>query len=211
MTSIKSNLITLKLAIITSIVVMASPAQAQQVSREDLATPTVDTSLVSLFLEASFVVFKLPPYFENFGKRSIKSPKYYFSDTGLLAYLLDIEKATQVARDPLVGGLFENLVILEALKTRHNQGLTPNLYFYRDNHGREVDFLIPSAGSFALIECKWAESPKPTQRGFLELESLVGTDRIVSETIVTPDRGLRRASEKVAIADSVALEFLNSP
>lgn len=57
-------------------------------------------------LEASFVVFKLSPYFENFGKRVIKSPKYYFMDTGLLAYLLGIEKPEQVTRDPLVGQLF---------------------------------------------------------------------------------------------------------
>ncbi len=81
-------------------------------------------------LEASFIVFKLAPYFENFGKRVIKSPKYYFTDTGLLTYLLDIEKAGQVARDPLVGSLFENLVVLEALKSRYNQGMTPNLYFF---------------------------------------------------------------------------------
>ena len=81
-------------------------------------------------LEASFVIFKLPPYFENLGKRVIKSPKYYFTDTGLLTYLLDIESHEQVLRDPLVGSLFENLVVLEALKARSHRGLTPNLYFF---------------------------------------------------------------------------------
>lgn len=60
-----------------------------------------------------------------------------------------------------------------------------------------------------LIECKWAESPGPTHRGFLEIESLVGPDRIVSRTIVTPERGTRRTSQAVTIADSVALEFLS--
>jgi len=80
-------------------------------------------------LEASFVIFKLSPYFENFGKRVIKSPKYYFVDTGLLSYLLGIEKPEQVTRDPLVGQLFENMIVLEALKTRYNQGRSPNLYF----------------------------------------------------------------------------------
>jgi predicted AAA+ superfamily ATPase len=63
-------------------------------------------------LQASFVVFKLSPYFENFGKRVIKSPKYYFMDTGLLSYLLGIEKPEQVTRDPLVGQLFENMIVL---------------------------------------------------------------------------------------------------
>ncbi len=67
------------------------------------------------------------------------------------------------------------------------------------------------AGRFALIECKWAESPGSTHRGFSELESLVGPDRIISKTIVTPERGSRRVSERVTIADSVALEFLASP
>ena len=96
-------------------------------------------------LEASFIVFKLAPYFENFGKRVIKSPKYYFTDTGLLTYLLGIEKPEQISRDPLLGNLFENLVILEAMKARYNQGLTPNLYFFRDTHGNEID-LIQQAG-----------------------------------------------------------------
>jgi predicted AAA+ superfamily ATPase len=107
-------------------------------------------------LEASFVVFKLPPYFENFGKRVIKAPKYYFVDTGLLAYLLGINKADQVSRDPLVGQLFENLVVLEALKSRYNQGLDSNLYFYRDNHGNEIDLLHVSGRDMIGVEIKSA-------------------------------------------------------
>lgn len=105
-------------------------------------------------LEASFIVFKLSPYFENFGKRVIKSPKYYFTDTGLLSYLLGIEKPAQVSRDPLVGGLFENLVILEALKARYNQGLIPNLYFFRDSGGNEIDLLQQSGRDLVGIEIK---------------------------------------------------------
>jgi len=105
-------------------------------------------------LEASFVVFKLSPYFENFGKRVIKSPKYYFLDTGLLSYLLGIEKPEQVTRDPLVGQLFENMIVLEAIKTRYNQGRTPNLYFYRDSHGNEIDLLYASGRELVGIEVK---------------------------------------------------------
>lgn len=114
-------------------------------------------------LEASFVVFKLPPYFENFGKRVIKSPKYYFTDTGLLAYLLDIEKAAQVTRDPLVGSLFENLVVLEALKARYNQGAAASLYFFRDNHGNEIDLLHKSGSALTGVEIKAAAT---WNRGF---------------------------------------------
>lgn len=105
-------------------------------------------------LEASFVIFKLPPYFENFGKRVIKSPKYYFTDTGLLSYLLNIEKASQLTRDPLIGNIFENLIVLEALKARYNQGLKPNLYFFRDSQGREIDILHKSGRDLLGIEIK---------------------------------------------------------
>ena len=112
-------------------------------------------------LEASFVVFKLSPYFENFGKRVIKSPKYYFMDTGLLSYLLGIEKPEQVTRDPLVGQLFENMIILEALKTRYNLGQVPNLYFYRDSHGNEIDLLYASGRDLVGIEVKSSSTFTP--------------------------------------------------
>lgn len=105
-------------------------------------------------LEASFIVFKLPPYFENFGKRVIKSPKYYFIDTGLLAYLLGINAANQISRDPLVGHLFENLVVLEALKSKYNQGLDSDLYFYRDSGGNEIDLLHASGRKLTGVEIK---------------------------------------------------------
>lgn len=107
-------------------------------------------------LEASFIVFKLPPYFENFGKRVIKSPKYYFADTGLLAYLLDIEEPAQITRDPLIGQMFENLVVLEALKARFNRGKAPNLYFFRDSHGNELDLIYKSGHQLTGVEIKAA-------------------------------------------------------
>lgn len=109
-------------------------------------------------LEASFVIFRLPPYFENFGKRVIKTPKIYFTDTGLLCYLLGIERVDQVGRDPLIGNMFENLVVLEALKARYNQGLTPNLYFYRDNLGHEIDLLHKQGSELLGVEIKSAST-----------------------------------------------------
>lgn len=105
-------------------------------------------------LEASFIVFKLPPYYENFGKRVIKAPKYFFTDTGLLAFLLGIEKPDQVARDPLVGQLFENLIVIECLKSRANQGRRSDLYFFRDSNGNEVDILFQSGRELVAIEVK---------------------------------------------------------
>ncbi len=95
-------------------------------------------------------MFKLPPYYENFGKWAIKSPKYFFTDTGLLAFLLGIEKPDQVARDPLVGQLFENLIVIECLKTRANQGRRPNLYFFATAMATKWTFYLRVAGSWLL-------------------------------------------------------------
>jgi predicted AAA+ superfamily ATPase len=105
-------------------------------------------------LEASFIIFKLEPYFENFGKRVIKSPKIYFTDTGLLAYLLDIDSAKTMSRDPLIGHIFENLVVLDIVKSRLNKGLNPNIYFYRDSNGLEVDVLFKQGADLTPIEIK---------------------------------------------------------
>jgi len=109
-------------------------------------------------LEASFLIFRLPPYFENFGKRVIKSPKYYFTEPGLLAFLLGIETPKQLSRDPLVGGIFENLIVVEALKARTNQGKLPKLYFYRDSHGKEIDLLHGMNRELTGVEIKSAST-----------------------------------------------------
>ncbi|MFK5950976.1 MAG: ATP-binding protein [Methylococcales bacterium] len=105
-------------------------------------------------LEASFIIFKLEPYFENFGKRVIKSPKIYFTDIGLLIYLLGIEKPSQIERDPLYGSIFENLVITEALKARYNQGEAHNLYYYRTSKGNELDLIYKKGRELVPIEIK---------------------------------------------------------
>jgi uncharacterized protein len=112
-------------------------------------------------LEASFVVFELPPFFENIRKRVVKSPKIYFSDVGLAAYLLGIETADQLFRDPLRGGLYENFVILEILKARLNRGIRPELFFYRDTHGNEVDLVIRQARKLIPLEIKSAATFTP--------------------------------------------------
>ena len=114
-------------------------------------------------LEASFIIFKLSPYFENFGKRIIKSPKYYFTDVGLLCYLLGIRESEQITRDPLVGQIFENLVVMECLKTRYNKGQMADLYFFRDSRGNEVDILAQSGRNLCAIEIKSASTFKMEQ------------------------------------------------
>ena len=112
-------------------------------------------------LEASFLIFKLPPFYNNFGKRAIKSPKYYFTDTGLLSFLLGIQRADQVERDPLVGSLYENLIVIECLKAQYNQGEVSSLFFYRDANGNEVDIIIDRGRSITPIEIKSSSTFTP--------------------------------------------------
>lgn len=105
-------------------------------------------------LEASYVVFRLPPFHTNIRKRLVKSPKLYFHDVGLASYLLGIEGPGQVATHPLRGALFENVVVAEALKHRFNQGLQPNLTFFRDSQGLECDLLYQTGNGVHAIEVK---------------------------------------------------------
>jgi predicted AAA+ superfamily ATPase len=107
-------------------------------------------------LKASYVVFELPPFFENLRKRVIKSPKILFTDVGLAAFLLGIHTEEQASRDPLRGQLYENLVIAEIAKGALNRGIRPELYFYRDSHGHEVDLLIRESGRLTPVEIKSA-------------------------------------------------------
>jgi predicted AAA+ superfamily ATPase len=109
-------------------------------------------------LEASFIIFKLLPYYKNLGKRVIKSPKIYFTDIGLVTYLIGIEEKDQVFRDPLIGNLFENMVVIEAVKTRLNKGLDPNLFFYRDNNRNEIDLIYRKGPELTPIEIKSSET-----------------------------------------------------
>ena len=105
-------------------------------------------------LEASYIIFLLKPHHRNFGKRLIKSPKLYFYDTGLAAWLLGINDAKQMSIHAMQGALFENLMISELLKGRFNKALASNLYFWRDNTGNEIDVLIEKTSTLIPVEIK---------------------------------------------------------
>lgn len=110
-------------------------------------------------LEDSYIVFRLQPYFSNISKRIVKSPKIYFVEPGLAAYLLGIETARQASRDPLRGNLFENIVVLEALKTRLNDNKEPNLFYVRTEKGVEVDLILRKEGMLFPYEIKSSMTP----------------------------------------------------
>jgi uncharacterized protein len=112
-------------------------------------------------LQRSFIVHLLPPWHTNAGKRLIKAPKLYFHDTALACWLLGLRTPEQVQRDPLWGALFENFVVIEALKDRLNAGESAELYFYRDSEGNEVDLFIPVGRQFHAVEIKAGATVNP--------------------------------------------------
>ncbi len=105
-------------------------------------------------LEASYIVYLLPPFFQNVNKRLVKSPKLYFWDTGLLSYLLDIRQPEQLQSHYLRGNIFENMMISEIQKQNYHRLLHLNLYFFRDSNQNEIDLMIQQSTQFDLVEIK---------------------------------------------------------
>ena len=138
----------------------------QILNKTDLAAPlavTVPTIGEWLrILEVTGQVILVPPYFENLGKRLIKSAKIYLGDSGLACYLLGITSTTELERSPFLGALFEGFVAAEILKSQTGLGMRKELYYFRDQQGLEVDFLVPKArAGLWLIEAKAGKTVRP--------------------------------------------------
>lgn len=117
-----------------------------------VSAPTI-SAWISL-LKASYIAYSLPPYYANISKRLTKTPKLYFYDSGLLCYLLGVEHASQLDTHPLRGAIFENIAVSELIKNRYNTAKEPNLYFYRENSGREVDIIEETPDGLNIYEVK---------------------------------------------------------
>lgn len=135
-------------------------------------------------LKTSYITFTLQPYYINIGKRLSKTPKVYFYDTGLLCYLLDIHNYTELQNHPLRGAIFENLALTQFIKEKFNRKATWDLYFYRENKGREIDVLKTQGMDLNLYEIK---SSKTFNKDFLSnlkvIKNLLG-DKVVSSTLI---------------------------
>jgi predicted AAA+ superfamily ATPase len=126
-------------------------------------------------LEVSYIVFRLLPYHNNFNKRLIKLPKLYFYDVGLASYLLGLESAAQVERDPLRGPLFENMIIAELMKDRLNKVRRANLAFFRDSNGNEIDVIAQTPKGIVAVEIKSGQTIIPAFfKGLDYFESIAG-------------------------------------
>jgi predicted AAA+ superfamily ATPase len=135
-------------------------------------------------LEASFLVFSLAPWSVNIGKRLVKSPKIYFYDVGLACWLLGIKTVEQLQHHPLRGALFENLVVLEVLKSLRNQGLRDPLYFFRDSNGLEIDLLLDHADGLQLVEIKASQTVSAALfKNLRTVSSLLG-DRVKTQHLI---------------------------
>ncbi len=135
-------------------------------------------------LEASFIVKLVRPYYTNFGRRLVKTPKLYFLDPGLAAWLLQIRDPAQISSHPLRGPLFETWVFSELFKGRFNNGLESNLYFWRDRHGLEVDFLMERGSEILLAEAKSGKTiPSDAFRSLRVLKEITG-DTVESSWLI---------------------------
>ncbi len=142
----------------------------QTLNKTDLAAPLgVSVPTVGDWLnvlEITGQIILVPPYFENFGKRLIKSPKVYMGDSGLACHLLGITTQAELDRSPFLGALFEGYVAAEILKSQINQGRRKELYHFRDQQALEVDFLFPGGhGGLWMVECKASKTVLPAMAG----------------------------------------------
>ncbi len=161
---------------------VGSEFNASAFSREVGVSSNTISEWLSL-LATSYITYPLQPYFSNLSKRLTKMPKVYFYDTGLLCYILGIENHEQLENHPLKGTLFENLAMGELLKQRYNNAKDPNLYFYREKSGIEVDAILIEAGGLHLYEMKAGKTIRPE---FMEnMNSLKQTmSNVTASTII---------------------------
>jgi hypothetical protein len=163
----------------------------QLLNKTDLAAP-LGVSVPTLtewisVLEATGHVLLVPPFYENLGKRLVKSPKLYWMDSGLVCFLLGIETERQLQRSPFLGPIFETFLAAEIVKNQINSGRSRELYFFRDHQGLEVDFMtVGTGGRLCLVEAKWTKTIQPRLAGPLrKLKKTLG-ERKVDALIVHP-------------------------
>ncbi len=145
----------------------------QMLNKTDLAAPLgvsvpTITEWLNIF-EVTGQILLVPPFFESFGKRLVKSPKLYLVDSGLACHLLGIESAADLRRSPFHGAVFEGFVASEIVKQQMARGKRPEIYYFRDRQGLEVDFVVPAAhGTLFLVEAKATRTARPEMAAPLE-------------------------------------------
>ena len=164
-----------------------------------VSVPTITDWLSVLEVTGQIVI--VPPYFKNFGKRLVKTPKLYFVDSGLTCHLLGIESPRALERSPFLGAIFEGFVASEIAKWQINRGGRPELYYFRDHQGLEVDFVVPHRQDLLLIEAKASRTPLPSMAGpMAHLRSAMKAETAVPIVVY---RGLLTTPRSTALAPGV--------
>jgi len=197
---------------------LVASRHGQILNRTDLAAPLgVSVPTISEWLrvlEITGQIILVSPYFENFGKRLLKSPKIYVLDSGLACHLLGIRTQAELNRSPFLGPLFEGFVAAEILKHQVNRGRRKELYYFRDQQGLEVDFLFPGeSGGLWMVECKASRTVQPAMAGPLQsLRRAMGQHEPVRAAIIHPKAAspalMRTVSPQVEALD--VQEFCNA-
>lgn len=156
----------LELSTFRRFLALVASRHGQFLNKSDLAAPLgISVPTVQRWLgilETTAQVLVVPPFFENLGKRLIKSPKVYISDSGLACFLLGIQSEAELERSPFLGALFEGLVASEIVKAQVHAGGRREIYCFRDQQGLEIDFVVPGKnGSFTLLEAKASRTVTP--------------------------------------------------
>jgi predicted AAA+ superfamily ATPase len=152
---------------------LVASRHGQVLNKTDLAAPLgVSVPTITQWLsvlETTAQVLLVPPFFDNLGKRLIKSPKLYLADSGLACHLLGVDSPAELARSPFRGALFEGFIASEMVKAQLNSGRRRELYYFRDAQGLEVDFVMPGrGGAVSLIECKASRTVTPAMAGSMQ-------------------------------------------
>lgn len=135
-------------------------------------------------LESSYIVFLLPPYFQNFSKRVRKKPKLFFYDTGLASYLLGLRTVEDLYEQSLVGNLFENLIIAEMIKKNHHQNLLKEYWFWKDSNDYEIDLMTKKGNQFDIFEVKSTKTFLPKLAKNLHRFDEITNGAVKSKTVI---------------------------
>ncbi len=204
------------LAVFRRFLALVASRHGQMLNRTDLAAPLgVSVPTVSEWLhilEITGQIVLVPPYFENFGKRLVKSPKVYWGDAGLACHLLGIQSQSELDRSPFLGPIFEGFVATEILKAQVNRGQRKGLYSFRDQQGLEVDFLVPRPNArFWAVEVKASKTAQSWMAGPLQSLARAADGRAVRRILVhrtarmqTPLKALVPGVEALTLEQFVA-------
>lgn len=202
-----SELIEVKnLSLFKKFLILVASRAGQLINYNSLANdcgvsqPTIKSWISAL--ESSYLVFTLQPYFENIGKRLIKTPKIYFYDTGLLCYLLGIKNVTDLSTHTLKGNLFENMMVAEYLKRMNHTNEIHDIWFWRDVAGHEIDMLYKKGEKFCLFEIKSSQTIMKDQfKGLTHFENTHPTSSIAKHLVYAGNENQERNQVKIVSWD----------